>query len=93
MPSFDFECNRCHIVVEEFFMNFRSMKSPLCKKCDVPMTRLYTLAVVQKHKLATIFPVDGITLEHYPGGERHFDSYKELKKSAKKDGLEIQAIL
>lgn len=91
MPSFDFECVKCGKVVEEFFMNFRKMKPPKC--CDVEMKRLYTLAVTQKHKLATIFPVDGVTLEHLPDGPKHFDSYKKMKNYAKKNNLEFQAVL
>lgn len=91
MPVFDYKCKVCE-KVKEYFVHNRT-EDIIC--CGFPMQRLFpTRAIVNKKThCGDIFNVDGVTLEHLPGGPKHFNSYKKLRDYAKENKLDIQAIL
>lgn len=86
MPIFEFECSRCGKKFEEFFHCYEdSVGAIVC--CGQPANRL-----VSRLGRPT-FPSEGITLEHLPGGPRHFSSQREMSEYAKANDLELGALL
>lgn len=87
MPIFDYKCPSCNAVKKDIFVN--NWKEVInCPQCHETMKRLFPTGVNAK-----VFPQEGIFLEHVcPEGKR-FHSTQEMKDYAKKNDLELGALL
>ena len=95
MPTYNYECSRCGQEAEKLFLSIQAEDPPVCQHCSFIMTKIFKGSDIAKRDRVNgkIFPIDGLTLEHLPGGPRTFDSYRDMKNHAKDNGLQLGAIL
>ena len=85
MPIYDYECDCGKEVKDEFVKSWETkVKCPNCKK---DMRKLFPLTN------AYCFPADGITLEHVGPQPKTFRSKKEMVQFARKNNMELGALL
>jgi putative FmdB family regulatory protein len=87
MPIFDYKCPSCHIKIEDKFVRNRK-EVVVCKQCHAQMQRLFPNRVN-----AYVFPQEGIHLEHVSAKGKTFHSTQEMRDYAKKNDLELGALL
>ncbi len=86
MPIFDYKCEKCGHVKQDVFV--RSWNEPVdCVRCACVMTKL--CCVPQMH----LIPIEGIHLKNVCPGGKTFHSKREMQKYAKKNNLELGALL
>jgi hypothetical protein len=89
MPTFDFVCKGCGCVQEVLCSYKASVESPPVH-CGMVMQRVFSTRVQFSNRLnGTIFPPNGVTIEHLPGGPKHFNSLSEMNKYEKAHDLQI----
>ena len=93
MPFYDFKCVECNKVTEVFCSYDDSVNKPP-KCCKVSMIRIITLTQKRSQKMSGItFPINGLTLQNLPGGPKHFNNQKQMRKYAERHDLELGALL
>jgi putative FmdB family regulatory protein len=86
MPRFDYRCDTCDTVEEEFV--WRHDAVVICKTCGAKKTKLFT-GMPSIH----VFPNGGIHLKNVCDGGHTFYSKNEMKRWAKEHNQELSALL
>lgn len=84
MLTFDYLCNKCGCIKHnEIVRNFDD--KVFCDECQNEMEKYYGDTVVN----TSIFPSDGVYLEHVSPEGKTFHSKQEMKDYARKNDLEL----
>jgi putative FmdB family regulatory protein len=86
MPLYDYYCKNCSKTFESF-ANSRD-ESISCDDCGQVAERQFPTKFIDG-----LFPSNGLTLEHVPGGPKTFHSRSELVSFANDNKLELGALL
>ncbi len=89
MPIFDYKCQACGYIEKDVLVRFGSgsgINTP-CPKCGDFMYKMPS--VPNMH----LFPIGGIHLKNVCPGGKTFHSRREMQKYAKKNDLELGALL
>jgi len=86
MALYDYFCSNCDDTWEEFVWS--SSDPVFCEKCGKQAKRSFP-SVIHAH----VFPPEGITLEHLPGGPVNFKGKTEMRAYAKEHDVELGALL
>jgi predicted nucleic acid-binding Zn ribbon protein len=84
MPTYDFKCNTCN---KRLYDVFQSIKEDNPECCGVEMD------TVPGCCMASVFPAEGITLTNVEAKPKTFYSTKEMVVYARKNNLELGALL
>jgi hypothetical protein len=85
MPIYDLICPKCRKKKSDVFTKSWEEKL-MCDDCGVEMDKIPCPFT------PSIFPVDGLFLEHVSADGKRFHSKKEMKKYAKENDLELGAL-
>ena len=84
MPLFDYIC-KCSHKTEEYVV--KHDEEVICERCKGIMEKQFPTI------LGPTFPSEGITLDNVEATPKHFSSKKEMRDYAKKNNLELGALL
>jgi len=84
---FDYKCPSCNRVQKDVYLRTRE-EVVVCKQCHAEMQRLFPNRFTFLH-----LPKEGLYLEHVSAKGKTFYSFGEMKKYARKNDLELSALL
>jgi hypothetical protein len=84
MPTYDFVCLKCKKKILDEFQQMSTAKPECCGEAMDTIPGLCS---------GYVFPADGIHLEHVSAQGKTFHSTKEMQSYARKNKLELGALL
>jgi hypothetical protein len=84
MPTYDFVCLKCKKKKENVFQTMSAAKPECCGEAMDTIPGLCS---------GYVFPKDGIHLEHVSAQGETFHSTKQMQRYARKNNLELGALL
>lgn len=91
--TYDFKCPSCQQVKRNVRVRYKKpqngkLEDVMCKQCMIPMKRLFS-----NYAVPHLFPHGGLHLQNVSAEGRTFHSKKEMQRYAKKNDLELGALL